>query len=300
MAALDAADRQTPSDSALNAASLEDKIAKLRAQTKELQRIETQLNKSPDKQVSLTDPDVRSMMTRGCGIVGYNLQTAVDTQHHFIVAHEVTNSGSDRDQLSSMAKQAREAIGVETLSEVADRGYLKGEEILACHDANITAYVPKPMTSSAKAEGRFNKDAFVYDPAKNEYTCPAGGALIWRFSSVEKGMNMHCYWSSNCKSCTLKAQCTPSENRRVKRWEHESVLEDMQRRLNQAPEIRRVRKRSVEHPFGTLKQWMGATHFLTRKLNGVSADMSLNVLAYNLKRVMKIIGNKGLLKAMAA
>ena len=191
LAALDVADRQIPSASAPDTASLEDKIAKLKAQMKELQGVEAQLNESPDKQVSLTDPDARSMMTRGSGIVGYNVQTAVDTQHHLIVAHEVTNRGSDRDQLSSMAKHAREAIGAETLSVVADRGYFKSEEILACHDANITAYVPKPMTSSAKAEGRFNKDAFVYDATKNEYTCPAGEALIWRFSSVEKGMNSY-------------------------------------------------------------------------------------------------------------
>lgn len=300
LASLDAADRQIPSASKPDTVSLEDKIAKLKAQMKELQGIESQLNESPDKQVSLTDPDARSMMTRGSGIVGYNVQTAVDTQHHLIVAHEVTNRGSDRDQLSSMAKQAREAIGVETLSVVADRGYFKGEEILACHDASITAYVPKPMTSSAKADGRFNKDAFVYNATKNEYTCPAGEALIWRFSSVEKGLYMHCYWSSKCQSCTLKTQCTPSTNRRVRRWEHEAVLEEMQRRLNQAPEMMKVRKRTVEHPFGTLKQWMGATHFLTRKLNGVSAEMSLNVLAYNLKRVMKIIGTEGLLKEMAA
>ncbi len=300
LASLDAADRQIPSASKPDTVSLEDKIAKLKAQVKELQGIESQLNESPDKQVSLTDPDARSMMTRGSGIVGYNVQTAVDTQHHLIVAHEVTNRGSDRDQLSSMSKQAREAIGVETLSVVADRGYFKGEEILACHNANITAYVPKPMTSSAKADGRFNKDAFVYDATKNEYTCPAGEALIWRFSSVEKGLYMHCYWSSKCQSCTLKTQCTPSTNRRVRRWEHEAVLEEMQHRLNQAPEMMKVRKRTVEHPFGTLKQWMGATHFLTRKLNGVSAEMSLNVLAYNLKRVMKIIGTEGLLKAMAA
>jgi hypothetical protein len=140
---------------------------------KKLQVIESQLNESPDKQVSLTDPDARSMMTRGNGIVGYNVQTAVDTQHHLIVAHEVTNVGSDRDQLSSMAKQAREAMASQTLAVVADRGYFKGEEILACYDANITAYVPKPMTSGAEADGRFNKDAFVYDATKNEYICPA-------------------------------------------------------------------------------------------------------------------------------
>ncbi len=290
---LDAADRQEPTASEPSAVRLEEKIAKLKTQMKELQAIEIQLNESPDKQVSLTDPDARSMMTRGTGIVGYNVQTAVDTQNHLIVAHEVTNYGSDRDQLSSMAKQAREAMASETLAVVADRGSFKSEEILACHDADITAYVPKPMTSSAKADGRFNKDAFVYDATKNEYICPAGESLPWRFSSIEKGMNMHCYWSSKCQCCALKTQCTPSKNRRVRRWEHEAVLEEMQRRLNHAPDMMRIRKRTVEHPFGTLKQWMGSTHFLTCKLVGVSAEMSLNVLAYNMKRVMNIIGTAG-------
>ncbi len=300
LTALDAADQEEPKSPQPKVVRLEERIAKLKAQMKELQAIEIQLNESPDKQVSLTDPDARSMMTRGTGIVGYNVQAAVDTQHHLIVAHEVTNVGSDRDQLSAMAKQAREAMASKTLSVVADRGYFKSEEILACHDANITAYVPKPMTSAAKADGRFNNDAFIYDSAKNEYTCPAGEALIWRFSSIEKGMKLHRYWSSKCQGCTLKLQCTPSKQRRVRRWEHEAVLEEMQNRLSNAPEMMRVRKRTVEHPFGTLKQWMGATHFLTRRLPGVSAEMSLNVLAYNLKRVMNILGTSGLIKAMSA
>ncbi|CAI8971380.1 transposase [Pseudomonas sp. IT-347P] len=297
---LDKADQQEPTASEPSAVRLEEKIAKLKTQMKELQTIEIKLNESPDRQVSLTDPDARSMMTRGTGIVGYNVQTAVDTRRHLIVAHEVTNVGSDRDQLSSMAKQAREAMASETLSVVADRGYFKSEEILACHDAGITAYVPKPMTSGAKADGRFNNDAFIYDSAKDEYICPAGEALIWRFSSVEKGLKLHRYWSSNCQGCMLKSTCTPSKQRRVRRWEHEAVLEEMRNRLSNAPDMMRVRKRTVEHPFGTLKQWMGATHFLTRKLNGVSAEMSLNVLAYNLKRVMKILGTSGLMKALSA
>ncbi|CAI9000065.1 IS1182 family transposase [Pseudomonas sp. IT-P218] len=300
LAALDAADRQEPTASEPSAVRLEEKIAKLKTQMKELQAIEIQLNESPDKQVLLTDPDARSMMTRGTGIVGYNVQTAVDTQHHLIVAHKVTNVGSDRDQLSSMAKQAREAMASDTLSVVADRGYFKSEQILTCHNAGITAYVPKPMTSGAKADGRFNNDAFVYDAAKNEYICPAGEALIWHYSYVEKGLKLHRYWSSKCQGCALKLQCTPSTERRVRRWEHEEVLEEMQLRLSKAPEMMRVRKRTVEHPFGTLKQWMGATHFLTRKLAGVSAEMSLNVLAYNLKRVMKIIGTHHLMKAITA
>jgi transposase len=300
LAALDTADRQEPTSSEAKAVRLEEKIAKLKVQMKELQAIEIRLNDSPDKQVSLTDPDARSMMTRGTGIVGYNVQTAVDTQHHLIVAHEVTNVGSDRDQLSSMAKQAREAMASDTLSVVADRGYFKGEEILACHNADITAYVPKPMTSAAKADGRFNNDVFIYDAAKNQYVCPAGETLIWRFSSVEKGMKLHRYWSSKCQGCALKLSCTPSKERRIRRWEHEAILEEMQLRLSKAPDMMRIRKRTVEHPFGTLKQWMGATHFLTRRLEGVSAEMSLNVLAYNMKRVMKILGTTSLMEALSA
>lgn len=300
LTALDTADRQEPTSFEAKTVRLEEKIAKLKVQMKELQAIEIRLNDSPDKQVSLTDPDARSMMTRGTGIVGYNVQTAVDVQHHLIVAHEVTNVGSDRDQLSSMAKQAREAMASDSLSVVADRGYFKGEEILACHDADITAYVPKPMTSGAKADGRFSNDAFIYDAAKNHYVCPAGETLIWRFSSVEKGMKLHRYWSSKCQGCALKAQCTPSKQRRVRRWEHEAILEEMQVRLSNAPDMMRIRKRTVEHPFGTLKQWMGATHFLTRRLEGVSAEMSLNVLAYNMKRVMKVLGSSCLMKALSA
>ena len=300
LTALDEADQQEPSIAQPKAARLQEKIDRLKAQMKELEVIEIQLNESLDKRVSLTDPYSRSMMTRGTRIVGYNVQTAVDTQHHLIIANEVTNVGSDRDQLSSMAKQAREAMASDTLSVVADRGYFKSEQILASHDAGITAYVPKPMTSGAKADGCFNNDAFIYDAAKNEYICPAGEALIWHYPDVEKGLKLHRYWSSKCQGGALKSQCTPSKQRRVRRWAHEAVLKEMQNRLSNAPEMMRMRKRTVEHPFGTLKQWMGATHFLTRKLNGVSAEMSLNVLAYNLKRVMKIISNTGLMKALTA
>lgn len=183
---------------------------------------------------------------------------------------------------------------------MADRRYFKSEDILACYDADITAYMPKPMTSGAKADGRFNNDAFIYDAEKNEYVCPAGEALIRCYTNVEKGLTLHHYWSSKFHGCALKSQCTPSTERRVRRWEHEAVLEEMQLRLSKAPEMMRVRKRTVEHPFGTLKQWMGATHFLTRKLAGVSSEMSLNVLAYNMKWVMKIMGANGLIKALSA
>ena len=300
LAALDTADRQEPAVAHVRSGRLQDKIAALKEQMKALKEIEVQLNQTPDKQISLTDPDARSMKTRGTGIVGYNVQTAVDAKHHLIVAHEVTNVGIDRDQLSSMAKQARAAMGVEEITAIADRGYFKGEEILACREAGITAIVPKTMTSGAKAEGRFDKADFIYDAATNEFQCPAGQRLIWRFSGNEKGMTMSRYWSSNCPRCPIKEKCTPSDYRRVSRWEHQSVLDDMQARLDHAPDSMRIRRQTVEHPFGTIKLWMGSAHFLTKTLDRVSTEMGLHVLAYNLKRVMKILGNDALIAAMRA
>ena len=265
-----------------------------------LKEIEAKLVATGETQISLTDPDARSMMTRGSGIVGYNVQTAVDAKHHFIVEHEVTNIGNDRDQLSAMAKKARTAIGTTGLTALADRGYFNGKEILACHEAGISTLVPPTKTSNAKADGRFDKADFVYEREKNEYRCPAGQSLIWRFASVEKGLTYHRYWSSNCKVCPLKEQCTPSAQRRVTRWEHQDVLEEIQARLEQTPDAMRIRRCTVEHPYGTIKEWMGATHFLTKGLEHVKTEMSLHVLAYNFKRLIIVLGIADMMKAIRA
>jgi transposase len=297
---LDTADRQEPATAQSKSVRLNDKIAALKSQMATLKEIEAKLETTGETQISLTDPDSRSMMTRGSGIVGYNVQTAVDAKHHLIVEHEVTNNGSDRDQLSDMAKKARTAIGTTTLTAIADRGYFKGEEILACRDAGIRALVPPTKTSGAKANGRFDKADFIYDPLKNEYRCPAGESLIWRFASVEKGMTNHRYWSSNCKDCPLKDKCTPSSQRRVTRWEHQDVLDEMQARLEQTPDAMRIRRSTVEHPYATIKAWMGATHFLTKGLERVKAEMSLHVLAYNFRRLISLLGIEGMLAAIRA
>jgi hypothetical protein len=233
-------------------------------------------------------------------MVGYNVQTAVDTKHHLIVAHEVTNVGHDRTQLSSMAKQARAATGTEQLTVLADRGYFKGEEILECEQAGISTLVPKPLTSNSKADGRFDKRDFVYIPEHDQYRCPAGQRAIKRFTTVERGMTIHKYWPSACPKCPIKARCTLSDYRRIARWEHEAVLDAMQDRLERQPDAMRLRRQTVEHPFATLKAWMGATHFLTKRLPRVSTEMSLHVLAYNLKRVMRIVGAVPLMQAMRA
>jgi hypothetical protein len=300
--AMDTADREEPEVAEARTARLKEKIAGLKEQMEKLKDLEAKMNEAPDQQISLTDPDARSMATsgRGSGLVGYNVQAAVDAEHHLIVAFDVTNSGSDRDQLSKMANQVRDAMGVKKLTAVADRGYFKGEEIVACETDDITTYVPKPLTSGAKAEGRFGKQDFIYIPEDDEYLCPAGERLKLRYTNEEGGKTLHCYWSSVCQSCAIKAKCmTPtSQQRRVKRWEHEAVLETMQRQLDLDPTKMRVRRSTVEHPFGTIKSWMGATHFLTKTLDRVSTEMSLHVLAYNFKRVMNLLGTAGMIEAM--
>jgi hypothetical protein len=232
--------------------------------------------------------------------VGYNVQTAVDAKHHLIVDHEVTNVGSDRDQLTSMAIQARDAMEVQDLTAIADRGYYKSEEIQASHEAGITVYVAKTVTSGATADGRFGKDDFIYDAQRDEYQCPAGEILTRHSKMNANGLSYQRYWSSNCNSCAMKPQCTPGQERRVTRWEHEELLDAMQERLDHSPDIMRIRRQTVEHPFGTIKFWMGAAHFLTTTLENVSTEMSLHVLAYNMKRVMKIMGTTGLMEAMKA
>ena len=279
---------------------LHEKVAAAKEQIRQLHEIGQVMEASPDGQVSLTDPDARSMAThgRGTGIVGYNVQSAVESKHHLIVAHEVTNVGSDRALLAPMANRARQALGRKRLNALADRGYYSGEQIRACDEAGITPLVPKTHTSRARKQGRFEKEDFRYHPRKDEYECPAGERAIYRFTSIESGMRLHKYWASACPTCALKSRCTPAHYRRISRWEHEAVLERMQRRLARRPQTARIRRQTVEHPFGTLKAWMGATHFLTKTLPNVSTEMSLHVLAYNLKRVMNIVGTQKLIEAL--
>ena len=300
---LDTADLQEPSEAlAVKTALLKDKLAKLASEMERLKAIERAMLASPDLQISLTDPDSRSMATsgRGSGVVGYNVQVAVDTEHHLIVTHEVTNTGSDRAQLAKVALQAKTVLGADRLDVVADRGYFNSPEILACEQAHITVTLPKPMTSGAKSEGRFGKQDFVYLPMEDVYRCPAGEKLTYRFTREEAGKTVHRYWTTACPRCPLKAQCTPGAQRRITRWEHEHLLEAVQQRLDANPQAMRVRRETAEHPFGTLKMRMGATHFLMKRLPKVATEMALHVLAYNLTRVMNIIGVKPLLVAIQA
>src|SRR5580658_2479175 len=303
LAQLDTADRQEPSEElAAKAEHLKEKLVKLEVEMQRLAVMEKMMLASPDQQISLTDPDARSMATSGrsSGVVGYNVQVAVETRHHLIVMHEVTNVGTDRSQLSPVAKEAKATLGVERLDVVADRGYFNGEEIMTCEEAGITVTLPKPMTSNSKAEGRFGKQDFRYLAEEDVYVCPAGERLTYYYTTEDKGLVQHRYVTKACRHCAIKHSCTKGNERRIKRWEHEHILELVQRRLDEHPEKMRQRRETVEHPFGTIKARMGATHFLMKTLPKVATEMALHVLAYNLTRVMNIMGVKPLVAAIGA
>jgi len=299
LAKLDAVDKEEPEIREVTADELKQKIASMEAKMEELQRREIEVAAHPDKQVSVTDEDARSMMKPGGGsVVGYNVQTAVDEKHHLIVSHEVTNATTDRRQLDKMAKQAKAVLRKKKLKVVADAGYYEGHSIAACYEADITALVPKPDTSPAQSKGRYSKADFRYDGKRNEYVCPAGERLTKRYESREKGKTLWVYWTNRCGSCPLKADCTSGTERRIKRWEKEDILDKAAIELKQQRDAMRQRKALVEHPFGTLKQAMGATHFLTKRLPSVKAEMSLHVLAYNMKRAINVLGAEKIINAL--
>jgi hypothetical protein len=277
------------------------KLTHLIGQAERFRAVDAHMQASGATQVSLSDPDARSMATtaRMPRVVGYNVQSVVDAKNHLIVAHEVTMHGHDHDALSAMAVAAREVMTADKIEAVADKGYYKSEEILACEKAGIAVIVPKPQTSSAGARGRFDRADFAYLAEDDVYRCPAGQRLTYRFTGQEGGKALRVYWFGGCADCALNDKCTPGPQRRIRRWEHEAVLDRVQKRLDDGPSILALRSMTVEHPFGTIKAWMGATHFQMRRLPNVATEMALHVLAYNMKRVMKIIGMPALLKALA-
>ncbi|MGI9355796.1 MAG: IS1182 family transposase [Rhizobiaceae bacterium] len=278
------------------------KLAHLHKEAERYRSVEERMDATGETQVSLSDPDAKAMTTtaRMPRVVGYNVQTAVEAKHHLIVAHEVTTQGYDRDALSMMAVAAKDAMEPDEIEAIADKGYYKSEEILACEVAGIAATIAKPLTSGAGARGRFDRADFAYDPGKDVYICPAGEHLTYRYTSELDNKMQRSYCTSFCSGCVIKDRCTPAKERRIRRWEHEDVLERMQQRIDDDPSKLAVRSMTVEHPFGTIKSWMGNTHFKMRRLKNVATEMALHVLAYNMTRVMNIIGVPALIQAMRA
>ena len=302
LAQLETADRHGDAVPEAKVARLKDKIMKLKEEVTRLNAINAEMMKSDDKQISLTDPDARSMATSGkdTGIVGYNVQIAVDTENHLIVAHEVQTSARTaiNSRIWPSRREPRWALRRSMLWP--NRGYYTGEEIRACEEAGITVTLPKPQTSGAKAAGRFGKQDFVYVAADDVYICPAHERLAYHCTNVEDGKILRRYWTTNCQGCALKSKCTTGQERRITRWEHEAVLETVQARLDHHPEKMAVRVRQRDIPSARSSAgWVQRT-FSRNGSRKVSTEMSLNVLAYNMKRAMAIIGVAGLLEAMVA
>ena len=274
---------------------------RIRQEIDRLKTLEAALPEAPDGQISLTDPDARAMATsaRLSGMVGYNVQSAVDTDTHLIIAHDVTNQGFDRTQLAPMAISAQRVLGRKKVHVIADKGYFSGTQIFACHEAGISVTVPRPETSGNRRKGKFVKADFHYSPERDVYHCPAGRELIYRYTRQEGGLNVRRYWINECQNCEFQDQCTSGKERRISRWEHEYLVDEMRSRLGRDPDPMTLRRCTVEHPFGTIKAWMGSTHFQMRRLKNVRTEMALHVLAYNIKRAVNIIGVRQLMTAMA-
>jgi transposase len=278
---------------------LKEKIKNLHKDRQYFERKREELDKTPDGQISLTDPDARSMLSNGVTDVSYNCQTAVDEKHHLIIDHEVVNHPTDQNELYPLATRAKETLQVDSLEVVVDMGYYHGDHIKKCEDDHITVYAEKPETSANQKRGLFHKDLFIYDNNKDSYTCPAGQVLHFRSMLDEGGRLTRYYVTAACRRCPLKAKCTRGEQRRVSRWVHEDVLDRMRQRVRKNPEMMKKRRCIVEHPFGTIKRWMNQGFFLMKGLPKVKTEFSLSVFSYNLKRAIKVLGTEKLIAAVS-
>jgi hypothetical protein len=297
---LERQDQQEAEQWGLSSEQLKEKIERYKERRTQYEQIKSNLEQSEESQVSLTDPESRSMRVGHAVEISYNVQIVVDHKHKLVVEHEVTNEVTDQGQLSTMAKKAQERLGVPTLEVVSDPGYYNGEEVKACEQSGMTVYMPKPNNSSNLKRGLFTKEDFIYEPQKDCYRCPAGKELSYRFDSVEQGRPVHSYQIYGCNSCELKSKCSINKRgrRRITRWVDEAIMEAMARRLAEHPEKGELRKCLVEHPFGTIKRAMNQGYFLMRGLSKVGAETSLTILAYNLKRVMNILGMRKMMEAV--
>jgi transposase len=286
-------------DTEISAAELKQKIEKLKERKGRYEELLKELGASGQSQVSLTDPESRAMALTPRGEVSYNVQTAVDQKHHLIVEQDVTNEGLDNHQLFTMAQKAQQMLGQNELQVVADMGYYNHEELKRCEEAGITTYVSKPLVSKNTARGLFGKEKFVYEADGDCYRCPAKERLDFRFETQEGDKKFRYYWTQACPGCALKAQCTTDPRfHRIKRWEHEAVLERIEQRVKANTVILKLRQQLVEHPFGTIKFWNDQRHFLMRGLEKVKAEFSLSTLAYDIKRALNIVGVRGLIAAL--
>ena len=296
---LDHADAAETGTSGSRVENLAGKIAAVRGRRDRCQEMLTELDRTGESQISLTDPDSRARAAHTRVAVGYNVQIAVDTKHKLIVEQQVTNQVLDMGLLTETAEPAKEILGVETIDVVADKGYFKIEDVEACEKAGMEPYVPQPQRGPSVRAGFFRKDEFKYDPETDSFTCPAGQRLTPYSSSALRQLKKINYANrKGCRDCPLRDRCTDNQFRVVSRLENEAVLDRMQERLAKRPEVLNQRRETVEHPFGSIKQWMNQGTFLMRGLEKVRGEFSLTTLAYNLRRVLNLVGFAQLMTAV--
>jgi len=296
---LDKADEEEQDNEKPTAVELQEKIEWLKGRKEVYADLQERMDESGEGQVSLTDPDARSMKlgnSRGTE-VAYNVQISVDAKHKLIVDHEVTNAGNDKNQLSSMAIRAKEALEVQALDVVADQGYYSSEEIKNCIEGNVSPYLRKPKNSNSR--GLFAREEFRYDRENDCYWCPAGKSLRFKYQTTYRGQVVRDYIAEDCSRCGLRPKCTRRKTgRQIRRWVEEELLEEMARRVHAEPDKVKRRKSIVEHPFGTIKRCMDQGYFLTRGLLSVRTEASLTMLAYNIKRAVTLKGVPELIAAL--
>src|SRR5262245_42841295 len=296
---LDAGDAEEQSSASSRVRNLVEKIEVLKKKRGEYAAYLSALEKNGESQISLTDPDSRAMAAHTKVGVGYNAQIAVDAKHKMIVEQAVSNDVLDMGLLQQTAEPARQILGVETINAVADKGYFRTEDIAACEQAGLTPYVPRPQRGAAVTNGFFRKDEFRYDAAQDAYVCPGGHELKPIRQGRLRNMRKIDYANARaCRDCPLRPRCR-NNYRAVSRLENEDALDRMAERLNAKPEILDRRREIVEHPFGTIKQWMNQGAFLMRGLEKVRAEFSLTALVYNLRRALNILGMEKLMMAVA-
>ena len=295
--ALEQEDATASGESEISAAELQAKIAQLRVRQVAYEGWKQQLAESGEKQISLTDGDARLMKSRQGHHVSYNVQVAVDSKHKLIADFAVTNEENDVNCLAAMAQGAQQELGAQQLKVCADRGYYNSGQIKECEAAQIEVYMERPRPK--QIAGIFPLERFSYDPQQDVYECPAGKRLSFRV--LDKAKQVRCYWTEACHQCPLKSQCTNGKGpRKIKRPVGQAAADRMLQRVAQHPEPLQLRKQLVEHPFGTIKRWMKQDHFLMRGQEKVTAESSLTLLAYNLKRTINVLGVKKLIAGLVA
>lgn len=281
---------------------LEQKVALLKERKGRYAELLGELAEKEEQSLSLTDADARKMKGPHGFVVGYNVQLAVDAKHDLIVATDVVQAAVDSAQLSSLAIAAKKELGVETVQVVADTGYHEARQLEQCEQENIEAYVPESEGTSGKGKDGadiFPKQMFQYAPETDTYTCPAGQTLTRKGSDENHGRKRFIYGNhSACVKCAMRDKCTTAKHRQIRRLVNEAVVERAAARLAKRPEMCAVRKETVEHVFGSIRNWNHDV-FLLRGLAKVRAEFNLSALVYNLRRVLNLIPLQDLLKKLA-